>query len=285
MGTDRVKNMMNSNAPSGAGPQFCSGMPDDETREHLMKNPRYRFIEAVRKNDAATCLVKTAEIHGHFCPGSALDVIASLYGLRMLGEEGTNADGIMENLIAIVEINACFTDGIQAVSGCTLGNNALIYRDLGRHAVTFAVRGRERCIRVRVLPAFKNCINKAVFGFFPLMEKVILKREGTTENLIYFREMGRKAAFALLQLPPETFLAAQVVVPEIPPYAPLSDTVICPGCSEQIMVTKVQRTGPHKGKCFMCSGEYFEVEGRGIVRKNPFGRKMPRGHTGRRRNG
>jgi len=31
----------------------------------------------------------------------------------------------MENLMAVVEINTCFADGVQAVSGCTLGNNAL----------------------------------------------------------------------------------------------------------------------------------------------------------------
>ena len=277
--------MMYTPAPARAGPLFCSGIIDGETREQLMKNPRCRFIEAIGKNDAATCLVKTAEIHGHFCPGSALGVMASLYGLHMLGDDGTNADGIMENLLAIVEINACFSDGIQAVSGCTLGNNALIYLDLGRHAVTFAIRGRERGIRVRVLPAFKNCISEAVPGFYPLMEKVILNREGTPEDLLHFREMGREAAFALIQLPFETFLTAQVVVPDVPPYAPISSTVVCPGCSEQIMATKIQKTGPHKGSCFMCSGEYFEVEGRGIVRKNPGRRSMPRGHTGRRRNG
>lgn len=61
-----------------------------------------------------------------------------MYGLSQLGIDLYQSDG-MEELIAVVEIDACFADGIQAVSGCTLGNNSLIYRDLGRTAVTFAM--------------------------------------------------------------------------------------------------------------------------------------------------
>ncbi len=56
--------------------------------------------------------------------------MASVYGLWELGVESMYFDGIMEDLAAIVEVNACFADGVQAVSGCTLGNNALIYRDI-----------------------------------------------------------------------------------------------------------------------------------------------------------
>ena len=132
------------------GNDFCSDVLAESTIQKLKENPRAQFIEAIKNNDAATCLIKTAEIHGHFCPGSALGVMASLYGLGLLREDAIHSDGIMENLLAIVEVNASFADGVQAVSGCTLGNNSLIYRDLGKHAVTFAVRGKEHGIRVRL---------------------------------------------------------------------------------------------------------------------------------------
>lgn len=46
--------------------------------------------------------------------------MATLYGLSLLKKETPDSDGIMENLLAIIEVNACFTDGVQAVSGCTL---------------------------------------------------------------------------------------------------------------------------------------------------------------------
>jgi formylmethanofuran dehydrogenase subunit E len=96
------------------------------TIETLKTDPRALFREAVRKKDATSCLIKTAEIHGHFCPGSALGVMASIYGLNTFSQEIVNSDGIMENLLAIVECNACFADGVQAVSGCTLDNNSLV---------------------------------------------------------------------------------------------------------------------------------------------------------------
>ena len=256
-------------AHNHAGSPFCSGVLDMSRVERLKKTPRIEFIEAIRKNDPATCLLKTAEIHGHFCPGSALGVMASLYGLGLLGDDGVNSDGIMENLLAIVEVNACFADGVQAVSGCTLGNNALIYRDLGRHAVTFAIRGRGDGVRVRVLPEFKQCIDESVPDFYPLLDKVIIRREGTPGELKLFREKARDAAFALIRLPFETLFAARAIIPDIPAYAPISDTVVCPRCGEPIMASKVLKHGSRKDTCFMCSGGYFEVEGRGIVKKAP----------------
>lgn len=250
------------------GTAFCSGVLTVPVIGQLKKNPRALFIEAIRNNDATTCLVKTAEMHGHYCPGSALGVMASLYGLGLLGDEGINSDGVMENLLAIVEVNACFSDGIQAVSGCTLGNNALIYCDLGKLAVTFTIRGEEEGIRVRVLPDFRKRIDESVPEFYPLLDKVIIRREGGPGELKLFREKGREAAFTLIQLPFETLFSSGTVIPDTPDYAPITDTVVCPECKEPVMASKIQKRGSRKGTCFMCSGEYFEVEGSGIVRKN-----------------
>lgn len=247
------------------GNNFCSNILDEQTIQELKENPRAKFIEAIRKKDAATCLLKTAEIHGHFCPGSALGVMASLYGLGLLREDVLHSDGIMENLLAIVEVNACFADGIQAVSGCTLGNNSLIYRDLGKHAVTFAIRGKEKGIRVRVKPEFRSCVEESVPEFYPLLEKVIVNRAGTTREETAFREKARDAAFAMIGLPFGDILDAETVIPDIPGYAPITASVVCPECKEVVMATKVAEIGPHKGKCFMCSRQFFEVEGKGIV--------------------
>ncbi|MDP1165598.1 FmdE family protein, partial [Klebsiella pneumoniae] len=60
--------------------------------ERLRQNPREEFVQAVLDNDLASCLVKTAEIHGHFCPGSALGVMASVYALNQLGLESISSD-------------------------------------------------------------------------------------------------------------------------------------------------------------------------------------------------
>jgi formylmethanofuran dehydrogenase subunit E len=233
----------------------------------LKEKPRHEFLQAIMDDDRVRCLVKTGEIHGHYCPGSTLGVMAALYGLRQLGEDAVRAEGINENLMAVVEINSCFVDGIQAVSGCTLGNNALVYRDLGRTAVTFAIRGNDTGIRIRVRPEFRSRIDQVVPEFSPLFDTVIAKRAGNAEDRAAFRDAARKAAFALLQMPYEDILIAEAVRPDLPARAPITESVVCPACGEVVMATKVVAEGEDKGLCFMCAGRYREIEGKGIVEK------------------
>ncbi len=238
--------------------------------DRLKQNPRADFIKAIEKRDLARCLIKTAEIHGHYCPGSALGVMASVYGLGLLygphrlGEALTSSDGL-ENLMAIVEINACFADGVQAISGCTLGNNALIYRDLGKHALTLAIRGDDMGVRVCARPDFRETIGRLVPEFYPLVEKVIKNQIHTEEEDKRFKDTARKAAFTVIEQNFEAFFSVKKVAADLPEYAPIVDSIICSNCGEQLMSTKATTDG----KCRLCGGEhYFQIEGRGITRKN-----------------
>lgn len=233
--------------------------------EYCKLNPRKEIIQAVKDNDLAWCLNKTAEIHGHFCPGSALGVMSTMYALRQLRNGIVLSDG-MENLIAIVETNACFADGVQVISGCTLGNNALVYRDLGRLAVTFAIRGKEEGVRVRVRPDFRSCIDNLVPEFYPLMVKVIKNRQGTADDEAAFKNYGFKAAFALLTVPFEDILITEKVHPLLPEYALITESVICSGCGEAIMASKTINCGENRSFCLMCRGsQYYQVDGQGIT--------------------
>ena len=170
--------------------------------------------------------------------------------------------------MAVVETNACFADGVQMVSGCTLGNNALLYRDLGRHAVTFAMRGQEIGVRVRVLPSYRSYLDREVPEFFSLIEKIIESKNWSASRQKTYREKGWEAARALIKLPFEDILATETVRPKLPDYAPIVKSAVCPACGEEIMATKIVAEGENFGLCPMCSGEkYFQVEGRGIVAK------------------
>jgi len=236
-------------------------MNSDEM-ELLKENPRSCFDMAIRDRDIAACLVKTAEIHGHYCPGSAFGVMATLMGLEILG--GNTSQG-MEDLMAIVEINACFADGIQAVSGCTLGNNALVFRDLGKMAVTFARRDDKIGVRVNIKGNIRDHVDRVQPKFYPLMEKVIMARECTPEDETAFREKGRQTAFALIQHSFDTYFEAQAVQAVLPPYAPIVKSFVCPECGETIMATKTVGEGEKKGYCRACAGiEIPGVDGRGI---------------------
>ncbi|MEM0110397.1 MAG: FmdE family protein, partial [Desulfurococcus sp.] len=68
---------------------------------------------------------KAKEFHGHICPFVVLGLRASEIAMSRLG---VNKAGVMEtireDIVAIVEVNNCFADGVQIATGCTLGNNS-----------------------------------------------------------------------------------------------------------------------------------------------------------------
>ena len=59
---------------------------DKERMQRLKQNPRSGFIRAIREKDIPGCLVRTAEIHGHFCPGCGDAVMATKTATRDTGE-------------------------------------------------------------------------------------------------------------------------------------------------------------------------------------------------------
>ncbi|MFQ6118982.1 MAG: FmdE family protein [Methanosarcinales archaeon] len=97
------------------------------------ENPNRAEIEQlIEHGDLEGLLKKTGELHGHYCPYLGYGVKAGYIAMQELGIKSKG----MKEVIAIVETNNCFSDGIQMITGCTFGNNALIYKDYGKNAVT-----------------------------------------------------------------------------------------------------------------------------------------------------
>ncbi|NTW05305.1 MAG: formylmethanofuran dehydrogenase, partial [Peptococcaceae bacterium] len=96
---------------------------------------------------------KTVEFHGHICPGLAIGFRAVSLALEKL-DYGRSID---EELVAIVENDACGVDAVQVVSGCTFGKGNFFFRDYGKQVYTFAIRNTNRAVRVSVKSeAFNN---------------------------------------------------------------------------------------------------------------------------------
>jgi len=92
-------------------------------------------------------MMKTAEeFHGHSCPGLAIGVIASKIALE------TAKRAADEELVAIVENDACGVDGIQVLTGCTYGKGNLIHLDYGKSVYTFYNRNTHRAVRLSLKP-------------------------------------------------------------------------------------------------------------------------------------
>jgi formylmethanofuran dehydrogenase subunit E len=222
-----------------------------------LEHPRDEIEKAVASGNLRRLLGISGMIHGHYCPFSALGVKA---GARAMRDTGASSIG-MEELVAIVETNNCFSDGIQIVTGCTFGNNALIYRDFGKTAFTLARRNGEG-IRVAVKP--DRVMEQRSEETTELFEKVIVRREGSEEESKRLSSLWKELSFQVLEIPDEEVFDIRKVVAEVPAYARIFTSVKCSMCGESVMEPRV-RMSEGKPVCLACSDqEYYQLAGDGI---------------------
>ncbi len=160
------------------------------------ENPRQEIEEAIAAGDLNRLLKMNGMLHGHFCPFSAVGVKAAVRAVQELGVRSTG----MEEVVAIVETNNCFSDGVQFVTGCSFGNNALIYRDFGKTAFTLAKRSGEG-VRISVLA--DRVMEERSPEATELWEKVVVKRSGNEADSKRLNELWKELAFKILDLPDE----------------------------------------------------------------------------------
>src|SRR5512147_2604120 len=119
-----------------------------------------RDEEIFSSSDFARCV----QFHGHTCPGLAIGFQAAVTLMKRLGVRKAPD----EELLAIVETDACGADAIQVMTGCTFGKGNLIFRNYGKHAFSLMDREKGRGMRVCLLPH----ILQSDPGYFSLSKKV-----------------------------------------------------------------------------------------------------------------
>ncbi len=83
--------------------------------------------------------------HDHLCPKQVLGVRMGLRAARELGIDLPQAD---KRLIALVETDGCFTDGVSVATGCWIGRRTLRVIDFGKVAATFVDTLDRRAARL-----------------------------------------------------------------------------------------------------------------------------------------
>lgn len=221
------------------------------------ESPRKEIEEAIAAGDLGQLLRTSGLLHGHYCPGLALGVKAAARAVRQLGVKSTG----MEEVVAIVETNSCFADGVQMVTGCSLGNNALIYRDYGKTAFTLAKRTGEG---VRVSALFDRVNQERSPEAAALWEKVVVKRSGSKEESLRLTELWQELSFRVLGLPDEEVLDVKKINIDVPAYARIFASVRCSVCGENVMEPRA-RVKDGKHVCLPCSGQpYYQLSGDGM---------------------
>ncbi len=224
------------------------------------KAPRDAIWKIIEDGNLGELLDRAAVLHGHYCPGLAIGVKAAYTAVK---EMDLHSEG-MEDVLAMMETNNCASDGVQLVTGCTFGNNSLVFRDLGKTAFTLAKRDGKGIRLVSKPDTSENWADE-----FPeyqeLFEKVVTKREASEEDERKFSKLAKKVSHHVVNLPAEDLFKIEIVDVEIPEYAPIHDSHICDSCGESVMAT---RTVEEDGKilCLDCAASnYNELTGYGII--------------------
>lgn len=211
-------------------------------------------------------LEEARKFHGHICPFLALGLRASEIALSKLNTVKAGVtETVMEDIIAFVEVNNCFSDGVQVATGCTLGNNSLVYIDLGKNAVTLVARSLKRGIRVYV---DSEAIKSKYFSeeVLELFKRVVVEKVGSEEDVRRLDAVWSELGYKMAELPEDELVVQEVEVVKDLERAPIFESVRCVRCNELVMSVRASyvRGRPY---CLSCvDGNAYAVVGRGIVK-------------------
>jgi len=225
-----------------------------------LNDARIEIEKMIESNDLAGLLHKTALIHGHHCVGSAMGVIAARYAMKAMRVVRNTG---MEHLIAVVETNSCFSDGVQIVTGCSFGNNSLVYQDYGKTAFSLIKRSGEG-VRISVRPDLGDLLKDKNPEAQRLYLQTVNQRKATPEEEDHMMKLNRRHCFEVLNIPAEKLLRLEHVNVEIPSYSRILASQICAKCGEKVMETKAVKRG-EVYYCLSCGeGSYGQLDWAGI---------------------
>lgn len=147
--------------------------------------------------------------HGHSCPGLAIGyrmTLAALDQLKTLRAED-------EELVAIVENDACGVDALQCLAGCTFGKGNLRFRDYGKHVYTLYSRSSGSGVRV-------------LFHGRDVPEDVR-------------QDKARLASF-ILAAPLESIITVSAAAQLPPEPATIRQSLLCTSCGEPVMDSRTR---------------------------------------------
>jgi formylmethanofuran dehydrogenase subunit E len=165
------------------------------------------------------------DFHGHSCPGLAIGYRMTLAAMNFLSRKRSQD----EELVAIVENDACGVDALQCISGCTFGKGNLLFKDYGKQVYTLYCRSSRKGVRV-------------VFNEDSVPEAVRCDRDRYTRWLQTAPEDG--------------FLSFKEVFIEEPQPARIMQSVKCEQCGEAVMVTRTRSVGSAT-LCIPCVKPYL----------------------------
>ena len=173
---------------------------------------------------------KCVEFHGHVCPGLSIGFRAARAGMDWLKENRAEDD----ELVAVVENNACGADAIQVLTGCTFGKGNFFFQDHGKHVFILAGRKSGRAVRV----ALKAGAMELGERHRDLMGK-IRRGEASAEEKKEFQEFHLQKSREILEMRLDRLFKIEALRCPLPPKAQIEPSQVCDRCGEPTMGSKL----------------------------------------------
>jgi formylmethanofuran dehydrogenase subunit E len=185
--------------------------------------------------------------HGHLCPGLALEYRAAEIGMKEL-RSSPSGD---EELVAVVENDACGIDAVQVMTGCTAGKGNQVFHDFGKHVYRFISRATGDAVRVATLPSFSTDVIDPSFG---KMRRKVTSGAATEAEKEEFHQRLHRICDTIVSMPAERIFSVRHVTAKIPELARIFRSVPCSRCKELVAEPKV-RVRDGKFFCIPCYGD------------------------------
>ncbi len=181
---------------------------------------------------ASEAFQKCADFHGHICPGLVIGFQAAKCALEWL--QANRAED--EEIIAIVETDACCADAIQVLTGCTFGKGNFFYKDYGKNVFTFASRESGKGVRIAMKPDALDLDKRHQ----ELMDKL---RAGTASEAERreFEKCHLQRSNDIMNLDPHKLFNVRSVKVSMPSMARVEPSKPCSRCGEPTMGTKLKQ--------------------------------------------
>jgi len=180
---------------------------------------------------------KCEAFHGHVCPGLSLGYRASKAGMERLRENRSED----EEIVAIVETDACCADAVQVMTGCTFGKGNFIYKDYGKVAFTFLSRNSGKGVRIAIRDGAMQMSDEHRGLIQKVVQDTVSSEERERFDTLHFRK-----SCEILETPLESLFTITSVNPPLPKKAKIEPSVLCDRCGEPTMGSKLEESGEQR---------------------------------------
>lgn len=171
------------------------------------------------------------KFHGHTCMGLTIGYLAAQLALELLEVDRA----VDEELITVVENDACCCDAVQVLTGCTFGKGNFFFRDYGKMAFSFGNRSTGKFIRLVLKPEVLDPPEEE-----KKLRALIQSGQASPDEIRRYETVSEDRLRAVFAGGPSNFFNIQQRTGPLPPHAIMAQSAACDRCGEMVMETKLE---------------------------------------------